>query len=135
MSHVIEHVHAPLDFVKLAYNCLKPGGILYLDTPNIESLGARKFGKNWRGIETPRHLVLFSKSGLKNILVQASFEKIVFKSRSVVRRIIALRSYRMEQSRSPFDETINKLPSKIRVSLPLPRKKNREEFLTVLAIK
>lgn len=135
MSHVIEHVHDPVNFVKLAYKCLQPGGILYIDTPNIESWGAKRFGKNWRGIETPRHLVLFSQSGLENILSQASFRKAVFKPRSVVRKIIALRSYRMEQGKSQFDEAINNLPLKTRASLLLPRKKAREEFLTVLAVK
>lgn len=135
MSHVIEHVHDPVNFVKLAYRCLKPGGILYIDTPNIESFGAEKFGRNWRGIETPRHLVLLSKSGLENLLDQASFSHASFKPRSVVRKNIALRSYRMELGKSQFDETINKLPLGTRALLLVPRKKDREEFLTVLAVK
>lgn len=135
MSHVIEHVHCPVHFVKKAYDCLKPGGILYIDTPNIESFGAEKFGRNWRGIETPRHLVLLSKSGLQNILDQASFTRTSFISRSIVRKMMALRSYRMQQGMSQYDEAISRLPLKIRAWLFLPRRKEQEEFLTVLAVK
>lgn len=136
MSHVIEHVHDPVTFVKLAYQCLKPGGVLYIDTPNIESFGAREFGRNWRGIETPRHLVLLSKSGLKSILDEASFTHALFKPRSVVKKNMALKSYRMALGKSQYDESIRKLPLKTYAFLVLfPRQNTREEFLTVLAVK
>jgi len=39
MSHVIEHVHDPHETLKTIYRLLKPGGFLWLTTPNIQSLG------------------------------------------------------------------------------------------------
>lgn len=43
----------------------KPNGKLILVTPNIKSLGHRVFGKNWRGLEVPRHLFIFSRQSLR----------------------------------------------------------------------
>ncbi|MCK5664178.1 MAG: methyltransferase domain-containing protein, partial [Thiotrichaceae bacterium] len=47
LSHVIEHVHQPVEVLKYCYSLLKPDGFLWLETPNIESEGYRLFGANW----------------------------------------------------------------------------------------
>lgn len=135
MSHVIEHVHDPVAFVALAYECLKPGGSLYIDTPNIQSAGAKRFGKNWRGIETPRHLVLFSEAGLDIVLKRAGFSGLYFFPRQEVRESIALKSYRMELGKSPYDASSKRLPFKEIIRCRLPRRYSEEEFLTLIAKK
>jgi 2-polyprenyl-3-methyl-5-hydroxy-6-metoxy-1,4-benzoquinol methylase len=135
MSHVIEHVHDPVDLVSSAYRLLKPGGLLYIDTPNIESKGAIKYRKNWRGLETPRHFIIFSKDGLFELISKIGFEDISFKSRSVVRKNLALRSHRMQLGKSPFDTEPSYLPLMDKLLLSLPRTISHEEFLTVLAYK
>lgn len=76
LSHVIEHVHDPVTVLKAAYRLLKPGGQIWIETPNIDSLGHHCYMKNWRGIESPRHLVLFNQHSLKNALFVAGFRKI-----------------------------------------------------------
>lgn len=76
LSHVIEHVHAPLDMLARLYRLLRPGGVIWLETPNLDSAGSRRFGKAWRGLETPRHLVLFSRLSLVKALQQAGFHSI-----------------------------------------------------------
>ncbi len=73
LSHVIEHVHDPLQTLQACHRLLKPGGRLWLETPNVNSMGHRLFGKNWRGLEAPRHLVLFSQQALVHALEQAGF--------------------------------------------------------------
>ncbi len=135
MSHVIEHVHDPVTFLKLAHKCLKPGGTIYIDTPNIQSSGVSRFGKNWRGIESPRHLVLFSELGLRMALKTAGFSHINFFSRRDVRENIALKSYRMEQGLSPYDDSLKKLPFKEALTCHVPRPYSKEEFLTLVARK
>lgn len=76
MNHVIEHLHDPLAVLKACYRLLKPSGQIWLETPNIDSLGHRHYGKNWRGLETPCHLVLFNIRSLTKALTSANFSGI-----------------------------------------------------------
>jgi 2-polyprenyl-3-methyl-5-hydroxy-6-metoxy-1,4-benzoquinol methylase len=73
MNHVIEHVSDPIGLLKGCHRVLKPEGKLIMVTPNINGIGFRRFRQNWRGLEPPRHLHLFSQSSLENIARQASF--------------------------------------------------------------
>jgi 2-polyprenyl-3-methyl-5-hydroxy-6-metoxy-1,4-benzoquinol methylase len=73
LSHVIEHVHKPIPVLEACYRLLKPGGKLWLETPNINSLGRMRFRNNWRGLETPRHLVIFNRRSLHTALNQIGF--------------------------------------------------------------
>lgn len=74
LNHIIEHVHDPRQTLRDVFDLLKPGGFLYLETPNIDALGRRDFGEYWRGIEAPRHLTLFSWRSLEGLLRQIGFE-------------------------------------------------------------
>jgi 2-polyprenyl-3-methyl-5-hydroxy-6-metoxy-1,4-benzoquinol methylase len=78
LSHVIEHVHDPKTVIQIAFDLLKPKGILYLETPNIKSIGHKFFTKNWLGLEPPRHLIIFGKKSLRNSLEKAGFYSIRF---------------------------------------------------------
>lgn len=73
-SHVLEHVHAPLDLLKKLQSALKPGGLLLLTLPNSLSKLRYYFGDNWRGLEAPRHLAIPSERYLIQWLVNAGFE-------------------------------------------------------------
>jgi 2-polyprenyl-3-methyl-5-hydroxy-6-metoxy-1,4-benzoquinol methylase len=73
LSHVIEHVHDPRAFVRRIRALLKPGGIVWIETPNLEGSGHRRFGAAWRGLEPPRHLVLFGWDSLEALLREAGF--------------------------------------------------------------
>lgn len=52
---------------------LKPGLQLWLETPNIDSFGYARFQKIWRGLKTPRHLVLFNRQSLSQAFVRQVF--------------------------------------------------------------
>jgi 2-polyprenyl-3-methyl-5-hydroxy-6-metoxy-1,4-benzoquinol methylase len=80
INHVIEHMHDPVTVLKACHRLLKPTGQLWLETPNIDSFGHRYYMENWRGLEPPRHLVLFNSNSLVRALVNAGFTRIKNKS-------------------------------------------------------
>lgn len=71
--HVIEHVHEPLDMLREMRRTLRPGGTLAVITPNAASLLHRWFGPDWRGLEPPRHLRIFTPATLLSLARKAGF--------------------------------------------------------------
>jgi len=72
LSHVIEHVPDPIQLLRDCERRLRPGsGRLIITTPNVNSLGHRWFKQYWRGLEIPRHLVLFSATALGKCVARA----------------------------------------------------------------
>jgi len=76
LSHVIEHVHDPVTVLHQCHALLKPGGWIWLETPNIDALGHKRYGSDWRGLEPPRHLVLFTRDALFRALEQSGFKSV-----------------------------------------------------------
>lgn len=83
-SHVLEHVHAPLSWLRELHRLIKPGGTLWLQTPNIGSIGHARYGKNWRGLEPPRHLTLWTLDTLCRGLKEVGFRQVRPKPTPVV---------------------------------------------------
>ena len=65
MGHVIEHVYQPVALLRECQRLLTPGGTLVVITPNAASFGHRMFESDWRGLEPPRHLVVFTPKALQ----------------------------------------------------------------------
>lgn len=76
LNHVIEHVPHPIKLIQECFRVLKPGGSLVALTPNASSLGHRRFKSNWRGLETPRHLQVFTRDSLALLAKNAAFAKV-----------------------------------------------------------
>ena len=134
LSHVIEHVHEPGQLLQTVHRLLKPGGVVYIDTPNIDSHGAKFFGKNWRGLEAPRHLVLFNPASLTALLSASGFEDISMKRRTAVQESMYLSSRAMAAGRSPYCSNSARLPWLARVRLYLSFIETHHlEFITLTA--
>jgi SAM-dependent methyltransferase len=73
MVHVMEHLVEPRRHLAECMRILKPGGRLMLITPNARSLGHRRFGASWRGLEPPRHLQIFTLSSLRQLVKDLGF--------------------------------------------------------------
>jgi 2-polyprenyl-3-methyl-5-hydroxy-6-metoxy-1,4-benzoquinol methylase len=80
LSHVIEHVYDPISLLGYCHRMLRPGGKLVCITPNVESMAHKRFGRFWRGLEVPRHLLLFSRRTLEECARRSGFQ--TFKVRS-----------------------------------------------------
>lgn len=75
MSHVIEHLHDPVGALRICARALRRGGVLWVATPNLEAMGHRTFGRDWIGLDPPRHLVLFTRASLAAALQAAGFRR------------------------------------------------------------
>lgn len=73
MWHVIEHLHDPLGALQEIRRLLRAGGRLVIGTPNFASFESRLFGKWWKGLDVPRHLVMFSITSLCRLLEACGF--------------------------------------------------------------
>jgi 2-polyprenyl-3-methyl-5-hydroxy-6-metoxy-1,4-benzoquinol methylase len=65
--HVIEHVDSPRSFIQAAAERLKPGGLLVIETPNIDSLPFRMLKGKWRQF-IPEHYFFFSPRTMTKLL-------------------------------------------------------------------
>lgn len=73
LADVIEHVVAPNETLKVVHRLLKPGGVLWMTTPNVESLLARVMGRRWYGFSLA-HLYYFSPRSLSLLLARSGME-------------------------------------------------------------
>jgi 2-polyprenyl-3-methyl-5-hydroxy-6-metoxy-1,4-benzoquinol methylase len=73
-SHVLEHVHEPMEALEKMMGALKPGGVLLLSCPNTRSKASHYFGVHWRGLEAPRHIAIPSVHFLREFLEKSGFQ-------------------------------------------------------------
>lgn len=66
-AHVIEHVDDPVAFARRAAELLRPGGLLVLPTPNVDSWDARRFGRWWGGNHFPRHWTFYDPTSVARL--------------------------------------------------------------------
>jgi 2-polyprenyl-3-methyl-5-hydroxy-6-metoxy-1,4-benzoquinol methylase len=80
MIELIEHVPNPHIFLETAFSLLRPGGLLFITTPNTGSLNQRWLGTKWSIISPPEHITIWSPTGMKNALKRNGFVVKKFKT-------------------------------------------------------
>jgi 2-polyprenyl-3-methyl-5-hydroxy-6-metoxy-1,4-benzoquinol methylase len=65
--HVIEHVDSPSSFIGAAVQRLNPGGLLVIETPNIDSLPFKLMKSRWRQF-IPEHYFFFGPRTISRLL-------------------------------------------------------------------
>jgi 2-polyprenyl-3-methyl-5-hydroxy-6-metoxy-1,4-benzoquinol methylase len=102
LSHVIEHLPDPAETLAICHRLLKPGGVLWIATPNLESRGHARFGPAWRGLEPPRHLAIFTRRALTGLLERLGYE-IVATPRNYMAQFFYRASHAIAERRDPND--------------------------------
>lgn len=75
MHQVIEHTRNPRKVLYRAGRLLRSGGLLSIETPDVQSLDFQIFKRRyWGGYHIPRHFYLFNKRSLAALLEQEGFE-------------------------------------------------------------
>jgi SAM-dependent methyltransferase len=70
---VIEHVPDPRSALERLRGRLKPGGRLFLSTPDAGSLLARLLGRRWHYLDPLQHINVFSRKNLEDTLARCGF--------------------------------------------------------------
>jgi 2-polyprenyl-3-methyl-5-hydroxy-6-metoxy-1,4-benzoquinol methylase len=76
ITHVLEHIRDPHQMLVSCARLLKPGGVIAVAVPNIDSWQARWTRGNWFHLDLPRHLWHFSETSLSSALNELGFELI-----------------------------------------------------------
>src|SRR3989339_555277 len=78
MADVLEHIAKPHESISEAARILRPGGLLFIISPNSSSVTRLLAGKNWFQYKH-EHVLYFNRKSLKYLLEKHSFELLDFK--------------------------------------------------------
>ena len=73
LEHVFEHVLQPEAMLSQIRQLLRPGGVLFLAVPNMDSLSSRLQGRYWAWAVPPDHLYFYNRSNLSLLLEKHGF--------------------------------------------------------------
>ena len=77
---LLEHLNEPLELLRQVHQILKPGGVLVVSVPNVESLACRIMHEATATFDGRNHLIYFSPRTLTRMLKLAGFEVVSFET-------------------------------------------------------
>jgi len=78
MMDVIEHVPNPAETIATARRFLKPGGLLLMQTPNLDAFSRTALGEPWAVLSPAEHLYYFTEKTMTAMLQKAGFASTTF---------------------------------------------------------
>lgn len=83
LNDVIEHVPSPRALVRDIERILRPGGLLYISTPNVDSFSVALQHQRWRYVRGQDHLYLFDLRTLRHLLEVEGFKVVKVSTRGI----------------------------------------------------
>lgn len=77
MADLIEHVRNPRRFVEIVHRVLRPGGVIFIATPSLDSWSARVMSTRWMEFK-PEHLSYFNRRTLEGLLFSEGFRALAW---------------------------------------------------------
>jgi 2-polyprenyl-3-methyl-5-hydroxy-6-metoxy-1,4-benzoquinol methylase len=74
--HVLEHIPQPRPVLEALHRCLKPGGLLFCEVPNVGSVMARAQGDQWQYLDPGHHVGFFDPRTLRRALELTGYDKV-----------------------------------------------------------
>ena len=74
MWHYLEHDYTPFENLSSLKSLSKSSTTLIIEIPNFDSASRKKYGKNWAGWHTPRHISLFSPKNIELLLKKSGWK-------------------------------------------------------------
>lgn len=118
LRDVVEHLPEPIQTLVEASRVLRPGGALYIWTPNFDSLTRRLIlGQQWGAVIFPWHLCYFTPATLTRAIEQAGFELVSITTRNWLLdrrdRYLALQNKAGLPPRSPSVQRFHRLLDRV----------------------
>jgi len=76
MFDVLEHLPDPDRALHRCYQLLRPGGHLFLTTPDAGSVMSRLLGRHWYYVDMDEHVALFTRENARTVLERTGFEQL-----------------------------------------------------------
>ncbi|MFK8045633.1 MAG: class I SAM-dependent methyltransferase [Crocinitomicaceae bacterium] len=106
MWHYLEHDYQPLENLQYLKKIAKANTKLVIEIPNFDSESRKKFGKDWAGWHTPRHISLFSPSNVELLLKKSGWKVTKILSYGTMDPYLLYWMSRMEQKGIQWDKNM-----------------------------
>jgi len=106
MWHYLEHDYEPLENLKHLKTLAKPTTKLVIEIPNFDSESRKKFGKDWAGWHTPRHISLFSPENVELLLKKSGWKVTKLLTHGTMDPYLLYWMSRMEQKGIQWDKNM-----------------------------
>jgi ADP-heptose:LPS heptosyltransferase/SAM-dependent methyltransferase len=83
LANCIEHLPNPLHVLRRLRQLLEPGGLIVLNTPNLDSAHVRIFGPTWGHWQAPYHRTLMGRRGLRRMAGLADLRVVKVRTRTL----------------------------------------------------
>ncbi|GAB5418337.1 MAG: hypothetical protein Crog4KO_15590 [Crocinitomicaceae bacterium] len=80
---VLEHLNTPRNYVNQAHKILRDDGVLYLTTPNFNSVLRYRLKDQYNVIEYPNHLCYYTPHTLQKLFSESGFNKVDVKTTGI----------------------------------------------------
>ena len=117
LLEVIEHINNPVEELTVAKSLLRKGGIIFITTPNYNSLSRHVLDTDWNVICYPEHLAYYTPRTLGRLFKDLGFAKIAIHTKGISpgRLMTSLKSHGNERINST--DRIRGTDQKLRMQL------------------
>jgi 2-polyprenyl-3-methyl-5-hydroxy-6-metoxy-1,4-benzoquinol methylase len=106
MWHYLEHDYTPFENLSYLKAIAKPSTKLIIEIPNFDSSSRKKYGENWAGWHTPRHLSLFSPNNVTLLLQKSGWKVAELQSYGTMDPYLLYWMSQMEQKGIKWDKNM-----------------------------
>ncbi len=109
--HVLEHMHAPAEFLISAAAALKPGGLLFFSLPNNDSLSCELYGTDSPLYSEADHIMHYNRRNLSLLLDKAGLSVVAMFTRQEPQGLEEL--YRLSNESVPAIDKVMALSARL----------------------
>ncbi|HEX8400913.1 MAG TPA: class I SAM-dependent methyltransferase [Allosphingosinicella sp.] len=105
-TEIIEHINNPIPVLQTICDLLRPGGCIYITTPNFASIERRVIGPSWGMLTWPEHITYWTPRHIQHALRKTGFRKASIRTQNIspYRIVQALKKGRMSSVVSGVSE-------------------------------